>query len=59
MNYVRTLLQNAPRNISTDIEAVTWNGRDDAGNIVTNGVYFYRIEIGDQDPLFGKIIVLQ
>ncbi len=59
MNYVRTLLQNAPRNISTDIEAVTWNGRDDAGNIVTNGVYFYRIEIGDQNPLFGKIIVLQ
>jgi len=59
MNYVRTLIQNAPRNISTDIERVTWDGRDDAGSIVTNGVYFYRIEIGDRDPLYGKIIVLQ
>jgi len=59
MNYVRTLIQNAPRNISTDIERVTWDGRDDAGSIVTNGVYFYRIEIGDRDPLYGKIIVMQ
>ena len=59
MNYVRTLIQNAPRNISADIERVTWDGRDDAGSIVTNGVYFYRIEIGDRDPLYGKIIVMQ
>ncbi|NWF87996.1 MAG: hypothetical protein HXY50_00885 [Ignavibacteriaceae bacterium] len=59
MNYVRTLIQNAPRNISTDIERVTWDGKDDAGNIVSNGVYFYRIEIGNKDPLYGKIIVMQ
>jgi flagellar hook assembly protein FlgD len=59
MNYVRTLIQNAPRNISSDIERVVWDGRNDAGNIVSNGVYFYRIEIGDQDPIFGKIIVMQ
>lgn len=59
MNYVRTLIQNTPRNISTDIERVTWDGKDDAGNIVSSGVYFYRIEIGDKDPLYGKIIVMQ
>lgn len=59
MNYVRTLIQNAHRNISSDIERVAWDGRDDAGNVVSNGVYFYRIEIGDRDPLFGKIIVMQ
>ena len=59
MNYVRTIIQNAPRNISTGIEGVTWDGQDDAGNIVTNGVYFYRIQIGDRDPLYGKIIVMQ
>ena len=59
MNYVRTIIQNASRNISTDIERVTWDGRDDSSNIVSNGVYFYRIEIGDRAPLYGKIIVMQ
>ncbi|HAB54033.1 MAG TPA: hypothetical protein DCE80_17950 [Ignavibacteriales bacterium] len=59
MNYIRTVIQNAPRNISTDIERVAWDGRDDEGSIVPNGVYFYRIEIGDRDPLYGKIIVMQ
>ena len=58
MNYVRTVIQNTPRNISTDIERVVWDGKDDAGNTVTNGVYFYRIEIGDRDPIYGKIIVM-
>ena len=59
MNYIRTVIQNAPRNISTDIERVLWDGRNDAGDFVPNGVYFYRIEIGDRDPLYGKIIVMQ
>lgn len=59
MNYVRTLIQNAPRNISSDIERVTWDGKDDSGKVVSNGVYFYRIEIGEREPLYGKIIVLQ
>ncbi len=59
MNYVRTIIQNAPRNISSDIERVMWDGKDDSANIVPNGVYFYRIDIGDRDPLYGKIIVMQ
>ena len=25
---------------------------------VPNGVYFYRIDIGDDEPLYGKIMVL-
>lgn len=59
MNYVRTVIQNTPRNISSDIERVTWDGKSDAGEILSNGVYFYRIEIGDEEPLYGKIIVMQ
>jgi photosystem II stability/assembly factor-like uncharacterized protein len=59
MNYIRTLIQNAPRNISSGIESMTWDGKDDSGNIVANGVYLYRIDIGDKDPLYGKIIVMQ
>lgn len=58
MNYVRTVIQNTPRNISSDIERVTWDGKDDSGEVVSNGVYFYRIDVGDRDPLYGKIIVM-
>ena len=60
MNYVKTVIQNTPRNISaTDSPYDNWDGTDDNGSIVPNGVYFYRIEVGSNDPLYGKIIVLQ
>jgi hypothetical protein len=32
---------------------------NDNRSLVTNGVYFYRVEIGDQSPLWGKIMVLR
>ena len=34
-----------------------WDGRDDSGKIVANGVYFYRIEAGGRKA-FGKIGIL-
>lgn len=58
MNLVRTLIQNVSRNSGTDLFE-SWNGGDENGNIVANGVYFYRIDTGSGDPLFGKIIVLK
>jgi len=57
MNLVRTVIQNAPRGPS-DEHLENWDGRDEGGKIVPNGVYFYRIDIGNDEPLFGKIIVL-
>jgi hypothetical protein len=61
MHYIRTIIQNASRNLDgiTNPDPQIWDGKDDAGNIVPNGVYFYRIEVGDDDPLYGKILVLQ
>jgi hypothetical protein len=61
MNYVRTLIQNAPRNFNTDsgIEPVTWNGKDDGGNMVPNGVYFYSIDLNNGSKYFGKILVVK
>jgi len=37
--------------------AVTWDGRDPSGNIVANGVYYYRINVG-VDTWWGKVMVL-
>lgn len=58
MNPVRTLIQNAVRT-SPDELFTAWDGKNDNGYQVANGVYFYRIEIDDSDKNWGKIIVLQ
>jgi hypothetical protein len=55
---VKTLLRGAPRGGSIEYDE-TWDGRDDMGRRVSNGVYFYRIEMQDSDPQWGKIFVLQ
>ena len=58
MNLVKTLIQNAGR-LESDEVIERWNGRDEHGNYVANGVYFYRIDVGSDDPLFGKILVIK
>jgi photosystem II stability/assembly factor-like uncharacterized protein len=56
MNRIRTLLRNASRTGEKD---ELWDGRTDSGRQVVNGVYFYRVKIGTDDPVWGKILVLQ
>jgi photosystem II stability/assembly factor-like uncharacterized protein len=56
MNRVRTVLSEAARTGEHD---ELWDGRNGAGEIVPNGVYFYRVVISGQDPIWGKIMVLQ
>ena len=58
MNPVRTVIQNATR-YSPDELFTIWDGRNDNGMIVANGVYFYRIEVDDDKDVWGKIVVLQ
>ena len=57
MNLVKTIIQNAPRSQGENFE--TWNGRDEMGKLVPNGVYFYRIDVNKDKPLFGKIMVVR
>ena len=68
MNLVKTVIQNVQRgnplhevdNLNSSANGVIdfWDGKDESGNIVPNGVYFYRIDVGD-NKLFGKILVIQ
>ena len=57
MNLVKVLTQNAVRGEGERFEF--WDGTDEMGNTVTNGVYFYRIDSDSAEPLFGKIMVLK
>jgi hypothetical protein len=58
MHPVRTLIQKASRFSGKEYDEV-WNGRNDNLSIVANGVYFYRVEIDNQEPIWGKIMVLR
>jgi hypothetical protein len=55
---IRTLIQNASRSNGKEYDEI-WDGKNDNHSIVANGVYFYRVEIGNQSPLWGKIMVLR
>ncbi len=58
MHRVKTLLRDAPRSGAQERDEV-WDGRDDSGAVVVNGVYFYRVTVGGGDPAWGKVMVLQ
>ncbi len=57
MRKIKTIIANATRTGVREYDEV-WDGKDDAGNVVPNGVYFYKIKIDDNE-LYGKILVVQ
>ncbi|MCF8260516.1 MAG: hypothetical protein K9J12_07060 [Melioribacteraceae bacterium] len=57
MNLVKTIIQNVTQVAGEHFEI--WNGRDEFGNYVTNGVYFYRVDTEGNDPIYNKIMVLR
>ena len=50
-------MSTAPYAGNTD-HRVTWDGRDQDGQSVANGTYFYRIELSTGQRAFGKVVVL-
>ena len=57
MHLVRNLVQDKPRSGGEDYYEL-WDGRNDNGVIVANGVYFYRLELEGEKTVWGKIVVL-
>jgi hypothetical protein len=55
---VRTVLQNAGRTPNMELDEI-WDGLDDNGNQVANAVYYIRVEAGDAEAAWTKVIVLQ
>jgi hypothetical protein len=58
MNRIRTVLRDAPRTGAQERDE-TWDGRDQSGSLVPNGVYFYRVTVGGGNPAWGKVMVIQ
>jgi hypothetical protein len=57
MNRVRTVIKDAPRSGNPEYDEI-WDGRNDSGDSVTNGVYFYRVVVNGGEPAWGKVMVL-
>jgi len=58
MNLVKTLVRQATRSGEYEHDEI-WDGIDDTGRRVSNGVYFYKVEVENGPAGWGKVIVLQ
>jgi photosystem II stability/assembly factor-like uncharacterized protein len=58
INRIRTIVKDAQRSVAGEHDEI-WDGTSDAGQQLTNGVYFYRVTLSGQEPMWGKIMVLQ
>jgi ligand-binding sensor domain-containing protein len=54
MNLVRRITESGPEGV----REIAWNGTDEGGLRVANGVYFYSVQ-ADGDTVWGKIHVLE
>jgi len=55
---VKEVISNVPMSARVE-QSVTWNGRNESGTIVGNGVYFYVIESSSGERAVGKVAVLR
>jgi hypothetical protein len=58
MNLVDTPVQNAQREANREHDEM-WNGKRTDGSFVSNGVYFYQLVVDNDEPRWGKILVIQ
>jgi photosystem II stability/assembly factor-like uncharacterized protein len=58
MNRIRTVVKDAQRFGGRELDEI-WDGADDSGQRLSNGVFFYRVTVSGQEPMWGKIMVLQ
>jgi hypothetical protein len=47
------------RSVSAGYHGVMWNGKDDAGSVASQGVYFLRVKFEDRPAVMHKLIKVQ
>lgn len=55
---VRTVMNNEPQTALNE-QSVIWDGRNDNGELVANGVYFYMVESSSGEKAIGKAAVVK
>ena len=57
MNLVKVVAQDKYRAAEGDFSE-TWNGENEVGDVVANGVYFYSVDIQGKGTFWGKVMVV-
>jgi flagellar hook assembly protein FlgD len=58
MDLVVTLVDGEHRNGDVEYDE-PWDGRNEKGNFVANGVYFFKVEAAGGQTEWGKVVVLK
>ena len=58
MNLVTTLFEDNPA-VGEYQDSPAWDGRNDKGDMVANGVYFFKVEASGGQVEWGKLVVLK
>lgn len=57
MNLVKTVVENKTRAVTGDYTEA-WDGRNELGELVANGVYFYKVKLQGKNAFWGKVMVV-
>jgi len=58
MSLVTTLVDNQDR-VGGEEYDEPWNGKNDEGDVVANGVYFFKVEAPGGQTEWGKLVILK
>ncbi|MCI0331162.1 MAG: hypothetical protein L0196_09520 [candidate division Zixibacteria bacterium] len=58
MRRVKTVIADAPRQGGLQYDTDEWDGKNEKGDYVANGTYFFRIDFGTEKK-WGKLVVLK
>jgi hypothetical protein len=59
LDLVKTVAENLPRAANVESDDIIWDGANEDGKTVANGVYFFRIQLDYGNDLWGKVVVIR
>jgi hypothetical protein len=59
LDLVQTLVENAFREGEIEADIDIWDGKNDKGDVVANGVYFYNIKLDTGEDWWGKVALIK
>jgi len=59
LDLVSVVIENETRTADIDADNDVWDGRNDNGDLVANGIYFYNIKLGTGEDWWGKVAVVK
>lgn len=59
LELVKSVVSGIQRIGGVESDDIVWDGTNDKGDYVANGVYFYRIELDSGEDLWGKVVIIK